>query len=117
MTTTAPSGGFPPTGRGDGRGGGLSRPERDEVADLGRRLLDRADRQLHDALPARSTGLPRDSVANVSRLVTLDRSALTERVGRLPEASLELVLVGIDVVLGQAQSVEIGTAVRRSPRR
>ena len=56
-------------------------------------------------------------MANVSRLVTLDRSTLTERVGRLPEASLELVLVGIDVVLGQAQSVEIGAAVSRSPRR
>jgi mRNA-degrading endonuclease toxin of MazEF toxin-antitoxin module len=37
----------------------------------------------------------------VSQVVTLDRSTLTERVGRLPAASLELVLAGIDVVLGR----------------
>jgi mRNA interferase MazF len=35
-------------------------------------------------LPARSTGLPRDSVANVSQLLTLDRSFLTEHAGTLP---------------------------------
>ena len=29
-------------------------------------------------LPARSTGLPRDSVVNVSQLLTLDRTFLTE---------------------------------------
>jgi mRNA interferase MazF len=52
-------------------------------------------------LPARLTGLPRDSVANVSQLVTLDRTDLTERVGRLAPAKLELVLSGIDVVLGR----------------
>ena len=52
-------------------------------------------------LPARATGLPRPSVANVSQLVTLDRSALTERAGRLSVSSLELVLAGIDVVLGR----------------
>jgi mRNA interferase MazF len=51
-------------------------------------------------LSARLTGLPKESVANVSQLVTLDRSALTERVGTLPARKLELVLVGIDVVLG-----------------
>ncbi len=52
-------------------------------------------------LTARQTGLPRDSVANVSQLVTLDRSALIERVGALPAKKLELVLLGIDVVLGR----------------
>jgi mRNA interferase MazF len=52
-------------------------------------------------LPARATGLPRDSVANVSQIVTLDRDALTERVGVLSASSLELVLTGIDVVLGR----------------
>jgi mRNA interferase MazF len=35
-------------------------------------------------LPARSTGLPRDSVVNVSQLLTLDRTFLTERAGTLP---------------------------------
>jgi mRNA interferase MazF len=53
-------------------------------------------------LPARATGLPRDSVANVSQIVTLDRDALTERVGALSASSLELVLTGIDVVLGRS---------------
>jgi len=52
-------------------------------------------------LSARTTGLPRDSVANVSQLVTLDRTALTERVGALPAKKLELVLLGIDIVLGR----------------
>ena len=35
-------------------------------------------------LPARSSGLPRDSVVNVSQLLTLDRGFLTERAGALP---------------------------------
>ncbi len=52
-------------------------------------------------LAARATGQPKASVANVSQLVTFDRSALTERAGRLSPSSLELVLAGIDVVLGR----------------
>ncbi len=52
-------------------------------------------------LSVRDTGLPKDSVANVSQLVTLDREALTERVGTLPAKKLELVLLGIDIVLGR----------------
>ena len=42
------------------------------------------------------------SVANVSQLVALDRAALTERVGRVSASSLELILAGIDVVLGRS---------------
>lgn len=53
-------------------------------------------------LPARATGLPKESVANVSQLVTLDRDVLTERVGRLSAAHLGLVLTGIDIVLGRS---------------
>jgi mRNA interferase MazF len=52
-------------------------------------------------LGARITGLPSDSVANVSQVITLDRSLLTERVGRLDASRLGLVLGGIDVVLGR----------------
>jgi mRNA interferase MazF len=52
-------------------------------------------------LGARATGLPRPSVANVSQVVTLDRGTLTERVGRLSASSLELVLAGIDTMLGR----------------
>ena len=53
-------------------------------------------------LSGRATGLPKDSVANVSQLVTLDRDALTLRVGGLSASSLALVLAGIDVVLGRS---------------
>ncbi len=52
-------------------------------------------------LTTRATGLPRDSVANVSQIVTLDRSILSERVGRLPGPKLALVLAGIGRVLGR----------------
>ena len=52
-------------------------------------------------LAATRTGLPRDSVANVSRIVAIDRTLLTERVAHLPGGDLELVLTGIDLVLGR----------------
>lgn len=52
-------------------------------------------------LTARMSGLPRDSVANVSLIVALDRELLTERVGKLPRPKLDLVLAGVDVVLGR----------------
>ena len=52
-------------------------------------------------LTARATGLPRDSVANVSQVVTVDRSVLIDRAGTLPRAKLELVLAGLDVMLGR----------------
>ena len=52
-------------------------------------------------LKATATGLDRDSVANVSQLVTVDKAMLTERVGKIPERKLELVLAGIGVVLGR----------------
>ena len=50
---------------------------------------------------ARETGLPDDSVANVSQMVTIDRSVLDELVGQVGARQLELVLDGIDVVLGR----------------
>ena len=37
-------------------------------------------------LSRRVTGLPRDSVANVSQIVSLDKALLTEHLGRLPRA-------------------------------
>ena len=50
-------------------------------------------------LPARSTGLPKDSVANVSQIIALDRTLLTERVGRISRRQLERVLAGIELIL------------------
>jgi mRNA interferase MazF len=47
------------------------------------------------------TGLPKESVANVSQMVTLDKADLTERTGTLSAPLLELVLAGIDVMLGR----------------
>ena len=52
-------------------------------------------------LTARETGLPQDSVANVSQIVTLDRSDLSERAGALATSRTNLILSGIDVVLGR----------------
>ncbi len=52
-------------------------------------------------LAARTTGLPQDSVANASQVVALDRGLLDERAGKLPRAKLELLLSGLDVVLGR----------------
>ena len=52
-------------------------------------------------LTARTTSLPKDSVANVSQVVALDRTLLAERVSKLSRAKVELVLSGLDVVLGR----------------
>lgn len=52
-------------------------------------------------LPARATGLPRSSVANASQIITLDKADLTQRAGKLSATKLELVLSGIDTVLGR----------------
>ena len=52
-------------------------------------------------LRAQATGLPKDSVANVSQLVTLDRVLLVREVGKLSKRQLDLILGGIDIVLGR----------------
>lgn len=52
-------------------------------------------------LPARATGLPKDSVANSSQIVAIDRRLLVEVVGRLSKSRLAEVLAGIDIVLGR----------------
>ena len=52
-------------------------------------------------LPARATGLPKDSVAIASQIITVDRELLTEEVGKLSKRQLELILAGIDIILGR----------------
>jgi mRNA interferase MazF len=47
----------------------------------------------------RVSGLPHDSVINVSQLITLDKHMLTENLGRLPARSLRDVEAGIKLVL------------------
>ena len=50
-------------------------------------------------LPSIATGLPKDSVANVSQVFTLDKSLLRDRVGMLPEALQTEVDEGLRMVL------------------
>lgn len=52
-------------------------------------------------LSSRLTGLAKESVANVSQIVSLDKTLLTDRLGKLPRTKLGLVLSGIDIVLGK----------------
>jgi mRNA interferase MazF len=63
--------------------------------------LHRADAPGNVALAARLTGLSKESVANVSQMLVLDKEFLTERVGKIPPSKLQLILSGIDVVLGR----------------
>ena len=56
-------------------------------------------------LGPRLTGLPKESVANVSQVVTVDKGLLTERVGKIPDTKLELLFAGMDVVLGRLRNL------------
>jgi mRNA interferase MazF len=51
-------------------------------------------------LPAVSTGLRRDSVANATAAITLNRAELDEPVGQLPEALMHELDQGLRQVLG-----------------
>ena len=50
-------------------------------------------------VPAESAGLPKDSVANVTQVVTLDRDYLVERVGQVPARLLAGIDSGLRLVL------------------
>lgn len=52
-------------------------------------------------LTARATGLPKDSVANPTQIVSLDKEILTERIAKLSKGAVASILSGIDVVLGR----------------
>jgi mRNA interferase MazF len=60
------------------------------------RLLDAPGNVL---LSARAAGLPRDSVANVSQIVTIDRTTLSERAGQLDGKTLTAISRGVRLVL------------------
>lgn len=51
-------------------------------------------------LPAVTTGLPRDSVVNVTALVTLNKTDLTDRIGNVPESLMYEVDRGLRRILG-----------------
>lgn len=48
----------------------------------------------------KQSGLTRDSVVNVSQILTVDKTALTERVGTLSSRQMERVDEGVRLVLG-----------------
>jgi mRNA interferase MazF len=50
-------------------------------------------------VPKAASGLPKDSIANVSQVVTLDRDFLMERTGKLPIRLLVAVDAGLKLVL------------------
>ena len=50
-------------------------------------------------VPAEASGLPKDSIANVSQVITVDRAFLTERAGRLRGRTLEAVDDGLRLAL------------------
>jgi mRNA interferase MazF len=60
------------------------------------RLLDAPGNVL---VPAKASGLPKDSVANVSQIITLDRDFLTDAAGRLRGRLLSSVDAGLRLVL------------------
>lgn len=60
------------------------------------RLLDAPGNVL---VPKRESGLPKDSVANVSQVVTVDRTDLTERAGKVTGEILDVVAAGLRLVL------------------
>mgnify|MGYP003042561604 CR=1 FL=1 len=50
-------------------------------------------------LPSKASGLPKDSVVNVSQVLTLDRIFLTERAGKLAGRHMAQVDAGLKLVL------------------
>ena len=60
------------------------------------RLLDAPGNVL---IPAHASGLPRDSVANVSQILTVNRDALTERVRSLSPSLMKQVNEGLRFAL------------------
>lgn len=50
-------------------------------------------------IPAKAAGLPKDSVANVSQVITIDRDFLTELAGRITGQMLTDVDAGLRLVL------------------
>jgi mRNA interferase MazF len=50
-------------------------------------------------ISASDSGLPKDSVANVSQVITVDRTFLTEKCGRLPGQLVRSIDEGLRLVL------------------
>jgi len=53
------------------------------------------------SLSARQTALPKDSVVNVSQIITVGKNLLSTPVGKLSRTQLQLVHSGIAIILGR----------------
>ena len=51
-------------------------------------------------LNSRKTGLPKDSVANISQITALDKSSLRDICGKLDESTMSRVETGLKLLLG-----------------
>ena len=51
-------------------------------------------------LPATQTDLSKDSMVNVSQLLTVDKGFLSECIGEIDAATMELVAAGLRLVMG-----------------
>lgn len=63
--------------------------------------LNWADAPGNVRIPAKSSGLNKDSVANVSQIIAVDRAILTEKAGRLPRRMVDMIFSGLDIILGR----------------
>ena len=50
-------------------------------------------------LPKKITGLPKDSVANVSQIITIDKHFLSDRIGSLPAGIMRRIDNGLRLTL------------------
>jgi mRNA interferase MazF len=50
-------------------------------------------------LAARESGLPKDSVANVSQIITVDKTFLVEKCGQVGEGTMRAIEAGVRLVL------------------
>ena len=64
-------------------------------------------------LPQKLAGLPKDSVLNVSQVVTIDKSCLTEKLGILSPGVIDQVEKGLRLVLRfMARTVSFASLIR-----
>jgi mRNA interferase MazF len=80
-------------------------PHVNAIQAAGRESLLTSNLRLVDApgnvlVPAKAAGLPKDSVANVSQIITIDRDFLAEPVGTLRGQLLRSIDDGLRLVLG-----------------
>ncbi|MCY4376020.1 MAG: type II toxin-antitoxin system PemK/MazF family toxin [Spirochaetaceae bacterium] len=72
--------------------------------------LRRAEAPGNVLLPKGAGNLPKDSVANVTQLFTIDKGELTDRIGRLGRDLVADIVHGIDLVLDPRRTLDGGTA-------